>query len=36
VPSRARIAQALEQPDATVEELEAYYGPDYAARLYRG
>jgi PPOX class probable FMN-dependent enzyme len=36
VPSRARIAQALEQPEATVEELEAYYGPDYAKRLYRG
>jgi PPOX class probable FMN-dependent enzyme len=35
VPSRARIAQALEQPDATVEELEAHYGPAYAERLYR-
>jgi PPOX class probable FMN-dependent enzyme len=35
VPSRARIAQAIEQPDATLEELEAYYGPSYAENLYR-
>jgi uncharacterized protein len=35
-PSRARIAQALEQPEATIEELETYYGPGYAERLYRG
>jgi uncharacterized protein len=35
VPSRAAIAQAIEQPDATLEELEAYYGPDYAENLYR-
>jgi PPOX class probable FMN-dependent enzyme len=35
VPSRARIAQALEQPDATVEALEEHYGPAYADTLYR-
>jgi PPOX class probable FMN-dependent enzyme len=34
VPSRAKIAQAIEQPDATLEELEAYYGPSYAEKLY--
>ncbi|WP_320669919.1 pyridoxamine 5'-phosphate oxidase family protein [Patulibacter defluvii] len=34
VPSRARIAQALERPDEPLEELERYYGPDYARRLY--
>lgn len=35
VPSRARIAQALEQPGQTLEELEDYYGPRYADKLYR-
>jgi uncharacterized protein len=35
VPSRARIARAIEQPTATIEELEAYYGTDYAENLYR-
>jgi PPOX class probable FMN-dependent enzyme len=35
VPSRARIAQALERPDASLEELTTYYGPSYAERLYR-
>lgn len=35
VPSRAQIAQRLEQPDEALEELERYYGPAYAARLYR-
>jgi PPOX class probable FMN-dependent enzyme len=34
VPSRARIAKALERPDEPLEELEAYYGPAYADRLY--
>lgn len=36
MPSRARIAKALDVPDAPVEELEAYYGPQYAEKLYRG
>jgi len=34
VPSRARIAQALERPEDSLEELERYYGPEYAAKLY--
>ncbi len=33
-PSRPQIARTLEQPDATLEELNAYYGPDYAKHLY--
>jgi hypothetical protein len=35
VPSKAQIAQCLERPDATVDELERYYGPGYAAGIYR-
>ncbi|HEU0317185.1 MAG TPA: pyridoxamine 5'-phosphate oxidase family protein [Solirubrobacteraceae bacterium] len=35
VPSRARIARALEQPEASLEALEEHYGPRYAERLYR-
>ena len=34
VPTRAEIAHAVERPDATPEELAAYYGPAYARRLY--
>lgn len=34
VPSRARIAKALERPDDALDELERYYGPSYAAGLY--
>jgi PPOX class probable FMN-dependent enzyme len=34
VPSRPRIAQRLERPDESLEQLEAYYGPSYAAGLY--
>ncbi|MGI5336253.1 pyridoxamine 5'-phosphate oxidase family protein [Streptomyces sp. CA-181903] len=34
VPSRARIAKALERPEDSLEELETYYGPRYAAHLY--
>ncbi|MCA6095981.1 pyridoxamine 5'-phosphate oxidase family protein [Streptomyces sp. SCA3-4] len=34
VPSRARIAQALEPTGQTLEELERYYGPQYADHLY--
>ena len=36
VPSRAEIAHRLERPDEPLEELERYYGPAYADRLYRG
>jgi PPOX class probable FMN-dependent enzyme len=34
VPSRARLAQRLEQPDVALEDLDRYYGPAYATRLY--
>ena len=34
MPSRAHIAKAVEQPDTAIEELERYYGPDYAPQLY--
>ncbi|GAB2488187.1 pyridoxamine 5'-phosphate oxidase family protein [Jatrophihabitans fulvus] len=34
VPSRAAIAQRLERPDDSLEELERYYGPAYAQGLY--
>ncbi len=34
VPSRARIAKALERPDEALEQLEDYYGPKYADGLY--
>jgi PPOX class probable FMN-dependent enzyme len=36
LPSRARIAQALEIPDEPLENLERYYGPEYAKKLYAG
>ncbi|MBV9846358.1 MAG: pyridoxamine 5'-phosphate oxidase family protein [Kutzneria sp.] len=34
MPSRARIAKAFERPGDPIEELERYYGPQYAERLY--
>jgi hypothetical protein len=34
VPSRARIAKSLERPEDSLEELEAYYGEQYAKGLY--
>lgn len=34
VPPRATIAQSLERPEDSLEELERYYGPDYARGLY--
>ncbi|MEJ7636206.1 pyridoxamine 5'-phosphate oxidase family protein [Aeromicrobium sp.] len=34
LPSRAQIAQSLERPDDTLEELEAHYGKVYSAGLY--
>ena len=34
VPSRARIAQAVERPDESLDVLAEYYGPAYAERLY--
>ncbi len=35
LPSRAEIAAVLERPDVPRADLERYYGPEYAARLYR-
>ena len=35
LPRRAVIARTLERPQTTLEELDAYYGPAYAERLYR-
>ena len=34
VPSRAQIAKSLERPDDSLEELQTYYGPQYAEKLY--
>ncbi len=34
VPSRAVIAHALEAKEQSFEELEEYYGPSYADKLY--
>ena len=34
LPSRAKIARALERPEESIEALEDYYGPSYAERLY--
>ena len=33
-PSRPVIAKAIERPDDSMAELEEYYGPAYAAKLY--
>ncbi len=35
LPSRAVIAKTLERPEASLEDLESYYGPSYADGLYR-
>lgn len=35
VPRRAVIAHELDAPDQSVAELDEYYGPSYADRLYR-
>jgi uncharacterized protein len=35
VPSRAQITQRLERPDETLDDLQRYYGPGYATRLYQ-
>jgi uncharacterized protein len=34
LPSRARLVQAVERPADSIEELERYYGPEYAKSLY--
>ena len=33
-PRRALIAKTVERPEADLAELDAYYGPDYAAKIY--
>ncbi len=35
VPRRAVLAQQLERPEETVEQLDEYYGPSYADKIYR-
>jgi uncharacterized protein len=35
VPRRSVVAQQLEQPGSTVAELDEYYGPSYAEKIYR-
>ena len=34
VPRRAVLAQQLERPESTVDELDDYYGPSYAEKIY--
>ena len=34
LPSRACIAKSVERTEETLEDLERYYGPEYANRLY--
>ena len=34
VARRAVLAQQLERPESTVDELDEYYGPSYAEKLY--
>ncbi|UYM04021.1 pyridoxamine 5'-phosphate oxidase family protein [Solicola gregarius] len=34
VPSRAQIAKRLERPNDSIDELERYYGAQYAEKLY--
>ncbi|MER7176398.1 pyridoxamine 5'-phosphate oxidase family protein [Streptomyces mesophilus] len=36
VPSPGRIAKATTRKDQDLEELEAYFGPSYAERVYEG
>ena len=35
VPRRALVASRLERPDVPLDDLDDYYGPSYADRLYR-
>lgn len=35
VPSRAKIAKALDRPEADLAELEEYYGPTYEESIYK-
>ena len=33
-PRRSIIAKTVERPEADLAELDAYYGPDYAKKIY--
>jgi hypothetical protein len=35
LPSMAVLSKAYTQPETPLEELESYYGPSYAERIYR-
>ena len=35
MPSRAKIAKALDRKDAELADLEKYYGPQYEAGIYQ-
>ncbi|MEV6981873.1 hypothetical protein AB0M95_11520 [Sphaerisporangium sp. NPDC051017] len=35
LPPHARIVKSVQQTEEALEELEKYYGAEYAARLYR-
>lgn len=35
LPSIAMLSQTYTQPETPLEDLEAYYGPSYAERMYR-
>jgi hypothetical protein len=35
VMSRAQIAKNMERQDESLEDIEAYYGPQYSEGLYR-
>lgn len=34
VPRRAVLAKEAERPESSIEELDAYYGPSYAEKIY--
>jgi len=35
LPSHAALVKSVQHTEETLEELERYYGPDYAQRLYK-
>jgi predicted pyridoxine 5'-phosphate oxidase superfamily flavin-nucleotide-binding protein len=35
LPSHATLVKATQRTDESLEELERYYGPDYAKQLYK-
>ncbi len=36
LPSHARLVKDVQSTSESLEELEAYYGPDYLKQLYGG